>query len=63
MAEENIQKRIEIYKGLTGEVIFDMDAGGETLWATQEQMAQICDTTIQNISKHLLRVYKEGELS
>ena len=63
MAEENIEKRIEIYKGLEGEVIFDVDAKGETLWATQEQMAQIFGTTIPNINMHLKRVYRDGELS
>ena len=63
MVAGNTEKRIEIYKGLTGEVVFDVDAEEETIWATQEQMAQIFDTTIQNINKHLLNIYKEGELS
>ena len=35
MAEDNPEKRIEIYKGLAGEVIFDVDTEGETIWATQ----------------------------
>ncbi|MBR2837018.1 virulence protein RhuM/Fic/DOC family protein [Candidatus Saccharibacteria bacterium] len=56
------EKRIEIYKGLSGEVVFDVDADGETIWATQEQMARLFDTTIQNINKHLLNIYAEGEL-
>lgn len=63
MAEENMEKRIEIYKGLEGEVVFDVDAKEETLWATQEQMAQVFDTTIPNINMHLKRIYRDGELS
>ncbi len=63
MTEENIEKRIEIYKGLEGEVIFDVDSEEETLWATQEQMAQVFDTTIPNINMHLKRIYRDGELS
>lgn len=55
-------KKIEIYEGLKGEVIFDVDAEGETIWATQEQIAQVFDTTIQNVNKHLLHIYAEGEL-
>lgn len=62
MTEEDSEKRIEIYQGLSGEVVFDVDAEGETIWATQEQMAQLFDTTVQNINKHLLRIYAEGEL-
>ena len=56
------EKRIEIYQGLEGEVIFNVDANEETIWATQEQMAQVFGTTVQNINKHLLRIYAEGEL-
>lgn len=55
-------KKIEIYEGLKGEVVFDVDAEGETIWATQEQIAQVFDTTIQNVNKHLLHIYAEGEL-
>lgn len=62
MAEADKENRIEIYRGLSGEVVFDIDTKEETIWATQEQIAQLFDTTIQNINKHLLNIYKEGEL-
>ncbi len=55
-------KKIEIYRGAEGEVVFDVDAEGETIWATQEQIARLFGTTVQNINKHLLNIYKEGEL-
>ena len=62
MAEENIEKRIEIYKGLEGEVVFDVDAENETIWATQEQIAQIFGVTRRNVLTHLNNIYKTGEL-
>ena len=56
------EKRIEIYRGMTGEVVFDVDAEGETIWATQEQMAQVFGTDLSVISRHLKNIYAEGEL-
>ena len=56
------EKRIEIYKGLEGEVIFDVDAEGETIWATQEQMAKIFSVDRTVISRHIRNILKDGEL-
>lgn len=60
--EPGAEKRMEIYQGLSGEVVFDVDTVGETIWATQEQIARVFGTTVQNISAHLLNIYEEGEL-
>ena len=62
MAEEDAEKRIEIYEGLSGEVVFDVDAEAETIWATQAQMAQLFGVAPQNITYHIRNIYKEGEL-
>jgi len=35
---------------------------GETVWLSQEQMAQLFNQTKQNISLHINNCYKEGEL-
>lgn len=35
---------------------------GETIWATQKQMAQMFDVTVANVSGHLVKIFKEGEL-
>lgn len=35
---------------------------GETLWLSQAQMAQLFDTSTDNISLHLKNIYSEGEL-
>ena len=55
-------KRIEIYKGLEGEVIFDIDAEGETIWATQDQMAKIFSVDRTVVSRHIRNIFKDGEL-
>lgn len=36
---------------------------GETVWLTQAQMAELFQTTKQNIAKHLKAIFAEGELN
>ncbi len=60
---EGQEKRIEIYNGLEGEVVFDVDMEGETIWATQAQIAQLFGVAPQNITYHIRNIYKEGELT
>jgi len=40
----------------------DVRVDNETVWLTQEQMAQLFGTTTQNITIHIGNVFKEGEL-
>ncbi|MBQ3470730.1 type II toxin-antitoxin system death-on-curing family toxin [Candidatus Saccharibacteria bacterium] len=56
------EKRIEIYQGAEGEVIFDVDTEGETIWATQEQIAQLFGVNRTVIGRHIRNIIKEGEL-
>ena len=35
----------------------------EDLWLTQNQLAEIYDTTQQNIALHIANIYKDEELS
>lgn len=35
---------------------------GDTVWLTQKQMADVLDTTIYNINKHIKGIYNDGEL-
>lgn len=59
---EEIEKQIEIYKGESGEIVFDVDANDETIWATQAQMAELFSVVPQNITYHLKKIYETGEL-
>ncbi len=36
---------------------------GDTVWLTQRQMAEILETTLFNINKHIKRIYADGELT
>ena len=62
MTEENAEKRIEIYQGDKGEVVFDVDAEAETIWATYEQMANLFGVDRTVIVRHVNNIYKTGEL-
>lgn len=58
---------------MAGEIIFYQSDDGairletrledETLWLTQQQMAELFQTSKQNISHHIRSVYEEGELA
>lgn len=56
------EKRIEIYEGLKGEVIFDVDTEEETIWATQAQITNLFGVDRSVITRHLNNIFKEGEL-
>lgn len=55
-------KQVEIYKAVKGEVVFNVDADNETIWATQAQIAELFDTDLTVISRHLKNIYDDGEL-
>jgi len=52
---------IEIYKSVEG-IQVEVKIDGNTLWATQKQIAEIFATTPQNITLHLKKVYAEEEI-
>lgn len=56
------QSQIVIYKAETGETKIDVRFENETVWLTQQHMADLFQTTQQNISLHLQNIYEEGEL-
>lgn len=57
-----MEQGIEIYKFTKGEIVFNVDKKQETIWATQEQIAQLFDVQVSAIAKHLSNIYKSGEL-
>lgn len=52
-----------IYRSEDGRIKLDVRFEGETVWLTQPMIAQLFDTTQQNISLHLQNIYAEGELA
>ncbi len=54
---------IVIFNNEDGEVKVQIDAVNETIWLNQKGMAELFGVNQSAISKHLINVYDEGELS
>lgn len=59
--ENNSQ--IIIYQTENGQTKLDVRLENETVWLTQKLMAELFQTTPQNITIHLKNIFDEGELS
>ena len=59
--EEN-KSQIIIYQTENGETKLDVRFHDETVWLTQKLMAELFQTTPQNITIHLKNIFEEGEL-
>src|SRR6187549_2482454 len=51
-----------LYQTEDGRTRIECRFEGETIWLTQAQMAELFQTTPQNITQHLREIYAEGEL-
>ncbi|MBE0448309.1 MAG: virulence RhuM family protein [Actinobacteria bacterium] len=57
------KSQLIIYKTGDGRTKIDVRFDGETVWLTQNALAELFQTTKQNISQHIQNVFKEGELN
>ena len=57
------QSNFLLYTSPDGEVKVDVFFQDETVWLTQQLLANLFETTKQNISLHLQNIFKDGELS
>jgi hypothetical protein len=55
-------KNIIIYQAKSGAIELRGDFNKETIWATQDQIAELFATTKQNISQHFRSIFKTTEL-
>ena len=53
---------IVVYKAPDGEVQLDVHLEGETVWLTQQQMADLFGRERTVITKHLRNIFRQGEL-
>ena len=58
MAENNVI----IYTDNDGRTRIDVRIEGETLWLSQQQMAELYQTSRTNVIEHIKHIYEEGEL-
>ena len=54
--------QIVIYQSQNGQTRLDVRLDDETVWLSQKLMAELFQTTKQNISLHLQNIFQEGEL-
>lgn len=54
---------ILLYEAAGGQLRLEVRLQDETLWLTQNQLAELFQTTQQNVSGHIQNVYEEGELT
>ncbi len=52
-----------VYRAEDGQVKLEVRLEDETVWLTQLMMADLFQTTKQNISQHIQNIYDEGELT
>lgn len=51
-----------IYQSENGAIKIDVRFDDETVWLTQQLIAELFQTTAPNISMHLRNIFEEGEL-
>jgi len=56
------QGEIIVYQSEDGQIKLEVRLENETVWLTQPLMAELFQTTQQNISQHIQNIYDEGEL-
>ena len=61
METQNIENEIVIYE-VKGLEPIEVRVANDTVWLTQAQMAQLFDSSPQNITIHIKNVYEDGEL-
>jgi len=61
--DEPSKSQFLVYQAEDGQIKLDVRLEDETVWLTQTMMADLFQTTQQNISQHLLSVYDDGELA
>ena len=62
MKNQRPRSQIIIYKTETGEAKIDVRFDSETAWLTQNALAELFQTTKQNVSQHVKNIFEEGEL-
>lgn len=59
---ENPMGEVIVYQTDDGKIKLDVRLEDETVWLTQQLIAQLFQTTVPNISMHIRNIFEEGEL-
>ena len=60
---ENMENKLVLYKDENGKVSVNVRFADEDVWLTQKQLAEIYNTTQQNIAQHIANIYNDEELN
>ena len=60
--KNNNTQEIIIYQTDDGAVKIDVQMADDTVWLTQQQMAELYQTSKSNVSEHIKHIFEEGEL-
>ena len=63
MTDRPAKSELLIYEAENGAIKLEVRFEGDTVWLTQQLMAELFQTTKQNIGQHLKRIFEEGELA
>lgn len=53
---------VVVYEAPDGEIRVDVRLERETVWLSQRQIAELLDTSTDNVGLHLKKIFGEGEL-
>jgi hypothetical protein len=56
------QGEIIVYQSDDGQIKLEVRLEDETVWLTQQLIAELFQTTVPNISMHIRNIFDEGEL-
>jgi hypothetical protein len=62
MPDHEPQSSVILYQTEDGRTRIQCRFENETLWLTQAQIAELFETTAQNVTLHLKSIFAEGEL-
>ena len=62
MSDKNEENTILLYHDENGKTNVSVRFADEDVWVTQVQLAELYDTTRQNIGQHIENIYKDEEL-
>ena len=63
MQENHLDNQIIIYEGNNGAPKIEVHIEGETVWLSQQQLAELYQSSRTNIVEHIKHIYAEGELT
>jgi hypothetical protein len=61
--DEPRKGEVVLYQTEDGEVKLEVRLQDETVWLTQQLIAELFQTTVPNISMHIRNIYEEGKLT